>query len=141
MSNLCKFKVVSDAKMRELEKNKLKKCTFAKMQWAVRAYKDWRNNILADPVTYDYRIYKSDIEITDKLHKQNFEFSMCKFIGEVTKIKDGSGYPGRTLYQMCVSIQKHLNERGINWKIIEGNNFKKLRTVLDNMKERAANNI
>ena len=48
-----------------------------------------------------------------KLDKSNLEFALCKFIAEVTKVKDGSDYPGKTLYQMCVSIQKHLNHNGI----------------------------
>ena len=29
-------------------------------------------------------------------------------LAEVTKMKDGSDYPGKTLYQLCVSIQKYL---------------------------------
>ena len=142
MSNLRRFKNLTDAKMKELKENRLKKRTFAKVQWAVRAFKDWRNTKLSDPTTYDYLIYESDIEKVEKLSIDSFQFCMCKFISEVTKQKDGSDYPGRTLYQMCVSIQKHLNHNGINWKLVEGHEFRQLRNVLDNvMKERAAQNI
>ena len=43
---------------------------------------------------------------------------------------------------MTVAIQKHLNHSGINWKLVEGNDFVQLRVVLDNvMKERTAKNI
>ena len=66
---------------------------------------------------------------------------MCKFIVEVTKL-DGSDCPGHTLYQLCIAIQKHLEMKGINWKLVDGPEFSKLRCCLDNvMKEHAANNI
>ena len=43
---------------------------------------------------------------------------------------------------MIVSIQKHLNHKGIAWKLVEGQDFGELRTVLDNvMKECATNSI
>ena len=88
-------------------------------------------------MTYDYRIYESDLDRVEHLGIKEFEYSMCLFIAEVTKCKDGSDYPGHTLYQMCVAIQKHLNHNGIDWKLVEGENFRELRTALDNiMKER-----
>ena len=99
MSNVRKFKTIIDEKMIQLKKNRLKRHTFAKVQWAVRAYCEWRNSILSDPVTYDYRVYVSDIKNPGSLDRSNLEFALCKFIAEVTKIKDGSDYPGCTLYQ------------------------------------------
>ena len=142
MSNLRKFKQVSEARIKELQQNRLKRRTFAKMQWGVRAFREWRNIRLSDPVTYDYRIYESDIDMPQKLNPKVFEFAMCKFIAEVTKVKDGSDYPGKTLYQMCIAIQNHLHQKGLKWKLVESEMFSNLRTVLDNvMKERAALNI
>ena len=125
-----------------MKENRLKRHTNAKVKWAVKAYRDGRNKRLSDPVSYDYRIYESDVDQVDKLEKKVLEFSLCKFIAEVTKVKDGSDYPGRTLYEIVVSIQKHLQHNGLNWKLVEGNDFQELRTVLDNvMKERTAQNI
>ena len=67
---------------------------------------------------------------------------MCKFIAEVMKVKDGSDYPGKTLYQICVSIQKHLKQAGVHWKLVQGDDFTDLRMTLDNlMKQRAVNNF
>ena len=75
------------------------------------------------------------------LEKDSFEFSMCKFLAEVWKL-NGDEYPGKTVYHMVVSIQKHVVTKGKKWKLIESSNFGKLRNVLDNlMKERAQNNI
>ena len=43
---------------------------------------------------------------------------------------------------MIIAIQKYLNENQINWKLIDGQEFINVNTVLDNtMKERAQENI
>ena len=139
LSNARRFRCVPDSRIDDL-KTHMKKRSYAKMQWGVRAFNDWRNEKLADPISYDYRIYESDINRVDKLEKRNFEFAMCKFLAEIKK-QDGSEYPGKTMYQLCVAIQKHINEGGKNWKLVDGD-FRELRSVLDNiMKERAALNI
>ena len=58
------------------------------------------------------------------------------------KVKDGSDYPGKTLYEMVTSIQKFLHQNGLPWKLIDGPEFISVRTVLDNViKERASMNI
>ena len=76
------------------------------------------------------------------MEKLQFIFLICKFLAEVTKVKDGTEYPGQTLYHLVVSIQKFLNEKGKYWKIIEGKEFVEVHNVLDNlMKQRARNNI
>ena len=133
MSNVRRFKVVTDEKLRELCEQKLKKRTFAKVQWAVKAFREWRIDKLSDNNKFDSHIYESDIYRVDCLERDSFEFAMCKFIAEVTKVKDGSEYPGKTLYHLCVSIQKYLNTKGVNWCLVEGTQFVKLRTVLDNL--------
>ena len=81
---------------------------------------------LSDPLTYDYRIFESNIKVCETLQKPQFEYSMSKFIAEVVKVKDGSDYPGATLYQMCIAIQKHLNINGVQWKLVEGDDFPQL---------------
>ena len=102
------------------------------MQWGVRAFYDWRNMKLADPVTYDYRIYECHLNRVEKLSMQNFKFSMCKFLAEIKK-QDGSEYPGYTMYQLCIAIQKHLNENGKKWKLVEGSDMLQVWNVLDNI--------
>ena len=44
------------------------------------------------------------------LDKSAFIHSLCQFIPEVTKVKDGSDYLGKTLYEMVTLIQKFFNE-------------------------------
>ena len=97
--------------------------------------------MLQDPSKFDVKILETDIDNVKMLDKSNFEYSMCHFILEVRKIKDGPDYPGATLYQFYMAIQHHLNENGVYWKIVECQDFKQLQ-VLDNvMNEKATMNI
>ena len=141
VSNLRSFKNVAEEKLVDLTKTKLKRRTEAKMMWGVRAYNDWCTVKLSQPETFDVRILHLDLNDCKMLNKVDFEYSMCRFIAEVVKVKDGTDYPGSTLYQMCVAIQKFLFSKGLKWKLIEGE-FENLRNVLDNtMKEHAAKGI
>ena len=78
----------------------------------------------------------------DSLEKENLDHSLCRFIPEVT-CKHGSGpFLGITLYQMIVGIQKYLKINKKKWKLIEGDEFEDMRTILDNiMQVQTATNI
>ena len=77
-----------------------------------------------------------------ELEMANLNHALCRFIPEVSK-KHGEGeYPGATLYQMMVGIQKYLFVNKIKWKLMELDEFEEMRTVLDNvMKERTLANV
>ena len=64
-----------------------------------------------------------DFDVVKSILKENLIHSLCRFIPEITKKKDGSPYPGKTLYEMIVSIQKYLNQNDVPWKIIEDQNL------------------
>ena len=119
----------------------MKKCSEVKMMWAVRAYQQWRSSRITDSETFDINIFDSNLEDFSNVTKEKLEHSLCIFLAEVKKV-NGDEYPGKTLYQLVVSIQRYLNERQLNWKLVEGPDFKNLRVVLDNlMKERVMQNI
>ena len=71
-------------------------------------------------------IYYADLNKLEELSRENLEHALCGFIPEVTKVKGDGPYPGKTLYQMIVAIQKYLNINEINWKLIDGNEFQNL---------------
>ena len=75
--------------MDQLKTKSIKKRSLSKMMWVVQAYKDLRMQKLSDIVNFDVKIFESDIEKIDMLDKEKFEHSMCHFIAEVTKQKDG----------------------------------------------------
>ena len=120
VSNLRSFKKVAEDKLMDLTKTKLKKRTKAKMMWGVRAYNEWHSVRLSDADTFDIQILRSDLNDCNSLNKADLEYSLCRFVVEVVKVKDGSDYPGRTLYQLCIAIQKYLFSEGLKWKLVEG---------------------
>ena len=128
--------------MKDLKTSKIKKRSYNKMLWGLRAFNEWRSCKLSNQVTYDILIDEANLDNLPELRKDIFIYVISRFIPEVVKVKDGSDYPGKTLYEIVVSIQRYLNENGVNWKILDDTEFKEVRTVLDNvMKERASRNI
>ena len=141
VSRARKFNFMSDAKVQALKTVTMKKRSESKMNWGVKAYNEWREDRLYN-FNYDVGIYYADLNDLPHLTLDNFKHAMCYFIPEVTKSKGDGLYPGATLYQMVVAIQKYLNLNKIPWKIIEGPEFEEIKTVLDNvMEERTALNI
>ena len=126
------FNFTSEDRIEKLKQIKLKKKTEAKCNWAVNAYVDWRAERLTT-FNYDAPIYFADLRDLSTLTKDNLQHALCRFIPEVTKKRGEGLYPGRTLYQMIVSIQKHLFINKLKWKIIDGDEFEEVRTVLDNV--------
>ena len=120
----------------------MKRRTFAKVKWAVKAYQEWREVRMQDYVNSDPVIFEANLESVSGLTKVVLKYSLSRFIPEVTKLKDGSQYLGKMLYEMIIAIQKHLNEKGLGWKLIDDVEFKEVRVVLDNvMKQHAEANV
>ena len=87
-------------------------------------------------------IPEANLEDLCSLSKRALCHSLCRFIPEVTKVSDGTDYPGKTLYKMITSIQKFLHQNKIFWKLLDEVDFYDVRMVLDNvMKERAEQNV
>ena len=140
VSKLHEYNFSSKQCIDHLKKIQLKKRTFSKMNWGVKACNDCRELRLCN--LYEECIFKANLNDLANLDKKELEESMCYFLDEVTKSKGSGQYLGKTLYEMCVSIQKYLNVNKIGWKIVDGVDFQSLRTVLDNlMKERTLENL
>ena len=136
-----KFKYSTETRIAELKQIRLKKKSESKVNWAVKAYNDWRNERFYN-FNYNVGIYYADLNNLESLTSDNFEHAMCRFIPEVTKVMGEGPYPRKTLYQMVVAIQKYLNINKIMWKLVDGVNFIDLNTVLENvMQERTAMNV
>ena len=141
MSTKRNFKFLKEERINELKKTKLKKRSKAKVRWAVNAYTEWRDARLGNG-PFDQQIADANLNEMSKLNVVNLEYSLCRFVPEVTKSKGDGPYPGKALYQLIVVIQKFLQLNKMNWKLIHGSEFEELRVVLDNiMKECCADNI
>ena len=89
------YKSVSDSELNNLKTRWLKRCTFNKMQWGVRTFKEWRNDKLNDEHSFDPIILAADLDDLQLLTKENLSYALCRFIPEITKKKDGKDYPGK----------------------------------------------
>ena len=142
VSRKCSFNHITSAKLNELKTKQIKKRSLLKIQWGVRAFQEWRQHWLESSELYDNKIFECNLDQVGSLTKTNLAYSLCLFLPEVTKVKDGEAYPGKTLYQMVIAIQRYLNEKGLDWKLIDGTGFQTVKVVLDNvMKECAHDNI
>ena len=84
-----KFNYASEDRIAELMRVKMKKSSESKVDWAVTAYCDWREDRLKN-FNYDAPIYFADILNLNTLEKDNLNHALCRFIPEVTR-KRGEG--------------------------------------------------
>ena len=135
-----KFNFMSSQKIRDLKQVKLKARTASKVNWAVTAYNDWRFMRLENG--YNESIFNANLSNLADLDEASLCESLCHFIPEVSKSKGEELYPAKTLYQLIVTIQKHLNVNKIAWKLIDGAAFENVKIMLDNvMKEHTELNV
>ena len=104
------------------------------------AYNEWQDTRLS--FCYNEAIFNANLSNLNDLSEVSLAESLCYFIPEVTKAKGQGMYPPKTLFQLIVAIQKHLNVNKILLKLIDGPQFDSMKTVLDNvMKLRMAMNL
>ena len=65
-----KFAFTSSAQIEQLKRIRLKDTTESKVNWAVKAYNDWRNECLYN-FQYDVGIYEADLNNLATLTKEN----------------------------------------------------------------------
>ena len=108
-----------------------------KMKWAMNLYSEWRANRIGNPGVSSC-IVNANLDRFDSFTKGELAYSLCRFVREVRKL-NGTENPPNTIREIVVMIQMFLHQNGINWKLLEGDEFLSLRNVVDNtMKERHA---
>ena len=70
----CKFSFKSEACIAELQQISLKKKTEARLNWAVNAFTEWRNNRLYN-FNYDVGIYYANLNKLEELTKENLDYA------------------------------------------------------------------
>lgn len=74
----------------------------------------------------------------NEMTKDELAYSLSRFIVEVKK-KDGKDFPGETLFEMVMAVQKYLNLQGSHLKFLDDESFITLKNTLDTiMKQRTA---
>ena len=111
--------------------------TMKKVRWVTKMYRDWRSYRHSN----GFEFISCDLDDKATITQESLIFGICRFITEVKKI-DGSEFPGKTLYDIVVCVQFHLESLGFNWKIVNDTVFTDLKYTLDNvMKLRTSQGI
>lgn len=72
------------------------------------------------------------------MSKEELVYLLPRFLSEVKKM-NGEDYPGKTLYELLLSIQMHMETVGGSFKLIDDPEFIKVKNTLDTlMKQRAS---
>ena len=74
------FRRVSEQRLCDLKTKAIKKSSFAKMKWGVKAYQDWRSNKIENLNEYNRDVFESNLYDLDNLAKENLIPALCKFI-------------------------------------------------------------
>ena len=127
-----------EGKLDKLAKKNFSDETMKKVNWATRMYNDWR---IHRNCSADLQNISCDIFDMDTINCESLVFALTRFITEVKKL-DGSDFPGKTLYEILICIQFHLETMGYGYKLISDEGFKDVKYTLDNiMKIRTADGV
>ena len=76
-----------------------------------------------------------DLDDHETITQENIVYSLSRFIREITKV-NGEQFPAKTLYEIMMCVQFHLESIGFMWRLLSDKNFTDLKFCLDNvMKE------
>ena len=120
---------LSDKKLESMSHKNLSEDTMKKVNWVVRMYCDWRmhRNTGGD----DKSIW-CDLDVKETITEESLIYALTCFMTEVKKI-DGSEYPAKTLYEIIICVQFHLETLGFGWKLLSCEIFKEIKFTLDNL--------
>ena len=132
-------KASTDEELDELSGKKFALNTERKILWAVVLFWDWKTERMRDLECPTEILWCS---LEDKsLSKSHLCRTLCSFVNEVQR-KDNKEYPGKTLYDLVLCVQFYLEQKGIFWKLIDDQEFVRLKFTLDNlMKKRCAERL
>ena len=112
--------------------------TMKKIKWVTKMYREWRNYRHSLP---DMHFIECDLDDKDTITKESLMFALCRFLTEVKKV-DGTNFPGKTLYEILICVQFHLETLGFAFKLLNDEHFKDVKYTLDNvMKLRTAEGV
>ena len=103
--------------------------TMKKVKWVTKMYREWRNYRHTLP---NMQFIQCDLDDKNTITKDTLIFAMCRFITEVKKV-DGSDFPGKTLYEIVICVQFHLETIGFGYKLLNDEYFKDVKYTLDNV--------
>ena len=134
----CEFKKpLDEEKLNDLCHKNFSPETMKKVKWVLKMFREWRSYRHSN----GYEYIPCDLDHKSTISEESLIFAMSRFITEVKKV-DGSDFPGKTLYEIVICVQFHLETLGFGWKILNEEPFKNIKFTLDNvMKMRTSQGI
>ena len=102
--------------------------TMKKVKWVTKMFREWR--VYRHSMGLDY--ISCDLDVKSTITEDSLKFAVVRFLTEVKKL-DGTDFPPRTLYDILVCLQFHLECIGINWKLLNSSIFSDIKLTLDNL--------
>ena len=91
-------------------------------------YHEWR--IAHNATGID--LIECDLEEVSTFSVESFIFGVKRFVTEIHKL-DGSDFPAKTLYQIVVCLQFHLENIRLMWRLLDDKDFTEVQFTLDNV--------
>ncbi len=129
----------SESQLEELCVKQFAETMDKKIAWSVNMFKEWHmNRLRVSPYNNTHGTLQwVNLNDTGNLLKPHLSLALCCFLNEI-KRKDGKDFPGKSLYEILMCLQFHLEKRGLFWKLLDDSDFVKVKFTLDNiMKKRA----
>ena len=128
-SSGCGSTVSKKSKPEHVFKEPLAADTHKKLHWAVNMYEEWCVQRNKHP---DYAPIHASMFNISTITKLNLSYGLCSFLSEVCKV-NGEEFPGKTLYEILISLQIYLEMKAIHWKLLDDSEFVNIKFTLDNL--------
>ncbi len=126
--------------MKKMGQKKFAGETYKKIRWVVNLYHNWRITRNKNPDVVPILV---DLDRPETIEERMLSYTICCFITEIKKL-NGQDYPPRTIYEIVMCLQIHLETQGIFWKLLDDSDsaFVELRYTCNNlMKECASSGL
>ena len=102
--------------------------TIKKIRWATKMFCEWR----LYRHSHGFEAIPCDLDDITSITEESVIHGVCRFITEVKKV-DGTNFPGKTLHDIVVCLQFHLETLGMAFKLLNQDAFRDIRFTLDNV--------
>ena len=122
-----------------LAKKNFSKKTCQKIKWICKIFWEWRN--FCNETNTSGELIMCDLEDVDSISIDSLNFGLVRFLTEIKKI-NGDEYPAKTMYEILICVQFHLETLGFPFNFLQDDRFMEVKFTLDNiMKDRTERGI
>ena len=119
---------LKDKELEDLSHKNLALDAMKKVKWVVDMFRNWRNYCHSN--AFDF--IQCNLDDKSSITQDNLIFALVRFLTEVKKV-DGSEFPGKTLYDILICLQFHLETMDFEWKLLDEAMLRDVRITLDNL--------